>query len=42
MSYLDEGEISKPPELHRKGPPCQDLILVVRILLDVMNLIDWS
>ena len=39
---LDEWEVAQPPELHGKAPSGQDLKFIVRILLDVMNLIDRS
>lgn len=39
---LDKWEVAQPPELHGKAPSGQDLKFVVRILLDVMNLIDRS
>ena len=39
---LDEWEVAQPPELHGKTPSGQDLKFIVRILLDVMNLIDGS
>lgn len=41
MAHLDGRQISQPPELHGEAPSAQDLKLIVRILLDVMYLIDW-
>jgi hypothetical protein len=41
VADLNGRQISQPPKLHGKAPPAQDLKLIVRILLDVMYLIDW-
>lgn len=41
VAHLDGRQISQPPKLHGKAPSAQDLKFIVRILLDVVYLIDW-
>ena len=39
---LDEWQVTQPPELHGEAPSGENLKLIVWVLLEVMDFIDWS